>query len=508
MGVVSSPAIAGCSTARSIVRSGPPHFEEVSISGPEEATVGEPVTLTVSAKNVGGEPGDFTSTLTAGEDPFSIQKNMRIEDVPVGETKSKDLEVGKSPSVGSLQFRITDYGAKYILNTVPAELSPGDSFSKVDGDLTISVDDVSFETALFYEEDGEKRLYAPGDSSIFAIFRLSVDNEGENDRSTYLDRINFGGGELVPRIGYGTGLDAFVGLDGEPLSMDSLDAFSAEDGWVPVVMERFRVDDGFDVAWNHGGFDEEPEVIWSFPSQGESLEVPEFTTEVQAPQQVEIGATDTAYLSVENTGPNPSTFRGAVQRRNKGADEWEQLLLADVDLEPDDSELIPFEIQEPALGPSDYRPYPGGPVQEVDFVPAEFQFGETYDSPWGNSYTIEEPRSEVILSYESYGENERVRPSNGEFLVATIRATQSGNRSLIDSDSFAAVSEGERYEMYSPETFPVDYVNPVSGREYSGTTWRDADRQLLVFDVPDPSRAAIKMEHSRSSNRVKCFWNR
>jgi hypothetical protein len=73
-------ALAGCQTFKNITRSGPPYFEEVSISGPSEVAVGE---------------------------------RFEITDIGLDRTKSTTigpLQIGYS---GDISFKITDHNASH-----------------------------------------------------------------------------------------------------------------------------------------------------------------------------------------------------------------------------------------------------------------------------------------------------------------------------------------------------------------------------------------------------------
>mgnify|MGYP006278498671 FL=1 len=75
--------LAGCNQVRGVVRSGPPYFEDIEITGPDEVETCEEINLEVSVTNTGGETGDFTARLDIGEGLVQSSESISVADIQV-----------------------------------------------------------------------------------------------------------------------------------------------------------------------------------------------------------------------------------------------------------------------------------------------------------------------------------------------------------------------------------------------------------------------------------------
>lgn len=171
-------ALAGCSTVKELYRMGPPHFEEVELTGPETVPVGESVEMTVSATNTGGEPGDFTNTITIGRDSLSRSENVRIPDIGVYQTKSTTLGPFRIGSVREVEFRITDFGASHTIAGSTVQLVLTDPLTVPQGRIQLT----DFEyRGRFTAADGIIQVPSTGD--LFAFLKVSVELPSGQDAS-------------------------------------------------------------------------------------------------------------------------------------------------------------------------------------------------------------------------------------------------------------------------------------------------------------------------------------
>ena len=72
---------------------GPAEFEDISLDVPASPSIRSEFTVTVSARNSGGEPGTFSDTLSVREGNSTLQREFEIADIEPGATGTTDVPV-------------------------------------------------------------------------------------------------------------------------------------------------------------------------------------------------------------------------------------------------------------------------------------------------------------------------------------------------------------------------------------------------------------------------------
>jgi len=514
-GTLGITSVAGCGgKLKAATRSGPPHFEEVELTGPDEVTVGEEFSLTVSAKNTGGESGDFTNTLTVGEGVFQANSNIRIKDI--GVTKSESANVGpiQMGYTGEYKFRITDYGASHTVSVMTNQLATSSPFALEDGPK-ITISDISFHPTLNYTTPDETELLTPHDGRIFAKIQLSVENRGDSDLYVSADSFDVPGGEMITEIGsYSTSLRD-IQTSGLPLSTESVNPGGSKSGWIIAEVANEDAKQGLSIEWNRNSGTSSPEVRWDHGS----AKIPTFEiSSVEFPNEVEVGSTATGTATIENTGNGAGTFRGVLERRNLGDSEWQQLETISLDIDAGSSTTWSTEISEPYLGPSEYRLRPNNAIQTIDFVHATRSFEESYTTPDGGKITLDVGGMNFngfsdSYTYDSYGDSTVSADSGRKFLFVHVTIENVGSEMLYypGTEDFEALTNENSYPTTKGEGyFTTEFVSPVSGTEYNyGRTAEPGETESgwILFEVLDDVSVDDLTIRYTQNERIGAEWS-
>lgn len=157
-----------------------PYFEDVSLSGPETATVEDMVALEISAKNTGQRSGDFANTLQWGHDSTHI----RIEDIPPRKEKTVNIEATTALYSGKYNFRITDYGTRHSVGVQPLDLDIGETYEpSTDDRLYITVDSINREGSVGYEKGGSVEQWLSDRGDVFVIVQCTIHNQTSSEQN-------------------------------------------------------------------------------------------------------------------------------------------------------------------------------------------------------------------------------------------------------------------------------------------------------------------------------------
>lgn len=119
-------------------QSGPAHFGDVRISGPDEVAIDESFSITVSAVNVGGSTGDFTTTVTTSGPDFRAESSLTISEVEPGERKQRTFEDFRRVVAGDVQVQIMDHGASHTVSVLPTTFEAGHQLDMADASVAVS----------------------------------------------------------------------------------------------------------------------------------------------------------------------------------------------------------------------------------------------------------------------------------------------------------------------------------------------------------------------------------
>jgi len=513
-GTVGLSSLAGCGgKLKAATRSGPPHFEAVELTGPDEIAVGEEFTLEMSAKNTGGEKGSFSNTLTVGQDPLSVDTNVRIEDIGVTQTKSKELGPFTISYTGDFEYRITDYGASHSLTVSTRELDGSESLTLEDGS-TISLSGLSFHPSLLYSTSDGDSILIPDDGQIFAQISLSVENHGNDD--LYVNTSNFSvpNGDSVTEVGPYRISDSDIQLDSSPFGSPTVSVGNSRSGWILREVPRDAVTRGISLSWDRAFGGSSPEVRW----QNGGADVPDFeVTSVSLPSEVEIGADADASITVRNAGSAPGTFHGYFERRNADRETWNELAEISLDIPAQSSKTWSTTIRESYIGPSEYRVWPKSVTRTIDFVPATRSFGSAYTTPEGAKIQTDITGMnfngfQSSYTYEGSFENTTVEADDrSTFAFVEISVEITGDEAVEppSRSAFTAHVDGSEIAPEESQTYgTMELAGPVSGAEYDtgyGSISADSSTSgWLIFEVPeDTSKADVTVRCSTSHLTVE-----
>jgi hypothetical protein len=439
-------ALAGCNSLKAAVRSGPPYFENVEITGPEQVDVGEEFSLELTAKNTGGREGSFSSTLTVGQSIFSVDRTAEIKNIAVSETKTSEIGPMQFDRATELEFRLTEHGASHTVTVQPIELEFDDTFTTADG-LEIKPETVVTAPNYFDRYD---ELVSAEDDDIFVFVEMQFDNTGDATISAP-DMLDIVDGATEYQTETSGVADPSLPVAEYPSDISSGEVAS---GWLRA--EVLSTSNSLSVAWENSGLSSDaPErrVTWSFgETQLQQLTgAPEFEIEnFEVQPQTERGSEFEVSLTVSNTGQTDGTFRALLSASTMDFDEAEKIKL---EVPSGDSATLTRQYQIPlTTSESEFHVdlYPDGPSQTVSttVMPVQLSIGDSFTVPdSGATISVDQIKTGSNLQvYNSYsGEySEREAYTEDKWLYAEI-AVEDGNESYPAQHEFRAIGEDNTY---------------------------------------------------------------
>ncbi|MFC6785396.1 hypothetical protein ACFQFH_05560 [Halobaculum halobium] len=478
VGASSLASLAGCNTIRGAVRSGPPYFEDVEISGPEEANAGEDFELEVSAKNTGGRTGTFSTTLTIGEGAFSIDENVTIEEIPITETKSTTVGPTFIGYTGEYSFRITDYDASHEIEITTVNADLGEQVAI--GDLTLSVSNPRLVESFLQEEFDETEVVSP-DNGIYVAVDLAVENpDGESDPALRAF-------ELDDEVAQSQAL-----FPDDDSAVTYRDAQPGETGYVVFDVSRDLAGDAFSF-YRSLGDSETPEISWSL---GELPTPNTSTVGVLTPSSAELDAEYPVIVEFENTGEGDGFYNAILERRIGTEDEsgaWEQIATISESVSAESTKEVELSDSANVLTDRKYRvrgPDGASGRDEIDIKPVSRDFGESYAFGDRWEVTVETLYPQFVQSItvgKGYSEETYTADSGQQILLAEVsRENIGGGGTIPDEESFAVVSNSETYDRF--DTGYVSTISdPVSGELFDRGYQSEGELMVgwLVFAVSD-----------------------
>ncbi|ELZ90131.1 hypothetical protein C440_17041 [Haloferax mucosum ATCC BAA-1512] len=483
LGALTISSTSGCATVQSAVRSGPPYFENVEISGPSEVSVGDEFDIEITAKNTGGKKGDFTATLSTGKGAFTLDQSVRIEDVQVTKSKTTTIEDIYSDYATELTYRITDYDARHSVSVKTKGLELGETFETHDGH-SIAVNGVGLEKSVFLNGESKQLLSAnPGNVIVLVYFTIGY--EGDDERPFTSDEIVTTAGSFISESSLSTyTFDDIAGVRKEHLDLSEIEPGVQKSGWMMFEVPYSELET-LGVVWDRVSTGV-PEVKWNL----DAGDVPIFDAEATVPDEVEIGTTGTITLEVENTGDASGTYRYGMWRT--GEYDSSQSVLDEITVEPGTTETVELDVTQEHIGSYEYEILPVNETTVVEFVPPTRTVGNSYVNPDGVRITpgigaLNFDGFSDTYAYETYDGSETVRASSGKkFLFVSIDVEHTdGSSSLPHQDDFSVDISGLTYDVVETSVWgETRFVSPRSGVEYDSFSSPKESQQWLLYEVP------------------------
>lgn len=516
-GVFGMSALAGCSQAQSIVRTGPPNFENVEISAPESVEVGDSVELEVTAKNTGGESGDFTTTLTIGSGVFSTDQNVRIESIPVTESKSTTIGPYMTDTARSVTFRITDYGAEQQVD-IQTRAVDGTSYQRPNG-LTYSLSDVQVEPPQIREG----AVQSANDKPLVAHFVWELSNsQNESITIPSLSGVLVNGestsvSDIVPPSNVSEAGDSWAGYSLPEISPGGSLTVHQSVGVSPAAADSFAV--AVDAAGN-----DTPEFRFSLPQDTRSKVSEEPVFDIKSfdiPDSIAPWKAIDITAAVENTGQSGGEFAAQVIVGENSAG------LLTEEIAAGGSKTISQSVSPEHTWPDENQvevALDHGYTAErssLKISAPTLDFGESEISPSGLDISVSEPVLNNSFQYQSWGDMRQKEAGDGEqYAIVYLQTTNThseetpsvNQKDIKFYDGDGKVGEGE-YPAHIVMAGGDTISGPVSGTLYD--TWGqipagETFTGYIVGSIPDDvSMADLRVifdwgGFDQSSNRI--YW--
>jgi len=469
---------------------GPPEFEDISISAADGAQVGSELTLTVAAANVGGETGTYEGTVrlasgssesaeSGDEDgESSFEQSVTIESIAPGETGETEITGPAFEIADDYEFVVADADASATVRVGPASVSV-DGTHTLDNDLRVTLTDVEFTNAVHYtyEETSvfssteHTGLYGTLPDYLLSVFSFQVENAGTSSASLSMSDIDVTTGSLVTGF-ENAGLSSAEDLAGRPLSEVELGAGESTEAWLLVQYSREDASDGVSLGYQRDATGTLPEMAWEkTPAEGESLSLPAFSlTERDTPAEAEVVSEPKYDFTVTNDGDAAATFRGSVQFRFEEDAEWNDWKRVSAKIPAGDSTTLSVTSSHTDVGTVQYRLQPVDERFEVQFTPAQRGRGEVFTTPRGLEIAVTNAQSATEITVEdAFGEETRTADDGQQYVITTVEVTRpdstapealDGGISDPSNANFWTTTESDRYS----HNYTDPLREPVSGQ--------------------------------------------
>lgn len=483
--------------------SGPARFSKVQIRGPDSVAAGEEFSLTVSAANVGGNKGDFTSTLTIDVEGVQRNGSVKIEDVPPGERKQTTIEGVSLSYVTDVSFLITDFAAEHTVSVTQATRSFGEAFETQEASLTIQ--DVRYNSTYVVGTGEEQQAFGPQSGDVFGLILLQVEGDGS---SLMTNQFSIDGGRPVSGIG-NISLDAlFENIDAPGQRLTELEGsgqawvlaeFDAEGVAEPVIEYNVNFSGEHDVRWS--GEPSEPAPLVS-------------TTVSGLPDSPEIGTEHTVTIEISNEGEGAADVAGIIQR--EGSQEigrsWSNIRTFAIEVPPGTTRTERMTIQQGCVGEARFRVSPLTEPFGVTFTDATRQLGQPFTGPEGIQMTVRKVVMADAFEYpSSFGGTERTEASSGRqwaMINLLVEATGDEDASPPGRDSIWTGYQGQPYKTEGTNKFEDKIVEPFEGPIFKTPfTLSPGERTAgwLAYEVPDGASADdIKVRWAEADALNEC----
>jgi hypothetical protein len=328
---------------------GPAEFAvyDASWSGDSDITVDSDATLDITIGNRGGEPAELEfeaaiESLESERAPFILADTSTIEEeIKSGETVMVTTETLSFEFAGRYEVLGVDSegdripiadaaedGAK--VEVLPQRAS-GDTTQQLGEGLRLSVDRVSFEQHVHYDEvitspfstvDRVGVQSALSDRTLAFVY-ATVENAGNSARRlNNANNITFAGETQLRELG-GNSLDSIRDIEVSPLFDASVNPGSSVSGWLLFNVPREGISEA-SLAYHRDSTAAPADVIWDVEI-GEA-DFPTFElVNMDVPSTRKEGFQEFKF-TIRNSGDAAGTFRGEIEWREGGASNWEGLL--------------------------------------------------------------------------------------------------------------------------------------------------------------------------------------
>lgn len=507
--------LSGCNAVREVVRTGPPHFTNVQITGPKSVEIGEEFHLTVSAKNNGGKSGDFTTTLTIGEGPFSVEKSVKIPSIPV--TKRKSTKVGPFDLSysGDFHFRITDHAAKHGVTVNPWQKAFGEAVT-LWNNLKIAPTSIEFAENLYHDQHREEaNIISPGSNSVFAFLHFSVENTGGESAYLSTSSLSTNIGTRWTELKDTYSIPNFDYVEGKPFSSE-IGPGESGNYWLLLSASRDELSGAFDVSANRDGGDTRPEIVWT---QETTSSVPNTElTNFEAPSSVEIASEFEVSATLKNTGDAKTTFHTIFAHRDAGTSHRKLLAHKSVEIGAGESATITQLSSEPVIGDSIYWLEPFEQEARVSFEPATRSFGRSYTDPDGVVLTVSQVQETQQIVLDDYSNTTLETKSGEKAVLAHVEATNPTDsyQTPPNRTEFKALTDTGEINPWDPGYSYMDPIkSPVTGsflrEKYTIGSGKTMTGWLLFVVSSSVSLDSLKIQWQRDYRNgeysAKTIWS-
>lgn len=473
--------LSGCQSVKSVTRSGPPYFESVTISGPDEVAVRDEFSVDVSVTNTGGRAGDFSATISlsiGGSEFFRDDQSITIEDVGIDETASTTLGPWYKEWNETLVLEMTDHAVRHEIDGAPAKLDRGDRLAL--REKWAAVERVEFSTGFVsdYYNDGPT-VVSPDAGAVFAFVNI----EGAGGSGDFATPIS--PGRFTVRSGSATVSPSDIpdAPSGRAYSVSDGEG----DGWLGFEVPRNDVHD-LQLAWDAGLSGNAPEGLWDISLDADS-ELPDFeVVAFEAPESVPVTEEVELSATIVNRG-GPGTFEGLVQRTGNVE---EVVTTVRHEFEAGESWTWANSYSQDRVGAATFVLEPLGERTTVEITNPEFSVGETFETPANTAITVEQifARDRGRMQYYDGEQEQATAEDDHQFVFVKVSFKNQYGETVDAPSDFKLEADGKTYESYYPGwTFTrIQIEYPVEGHSWAfggdGLLPGESYSGWLIFEVP------------------------
>ena len=493
-------------------------FNNIIINAPQEAAIGSEVTMTVSARNYGGQAGTYTDRLVTVDGDTDFAKDININQVPSGKTGRVEVKVPVN-SAGEYRFKLEE-AEVFASVTVTADAVEVGKMADVGGNLQLGFSDVSFTEGVYYRYVDDvgytKEMFTGPEDRVLGVFRAKMKNAGSQPTRILPEKFSIENGTVHATID-GKPLTTVESVDGKPLLGSPIEAGQTVEGWVLASVGREQVlTKGVGIGWSlQAGGGGGPDRVWSFPPRA----LPKFgVVDFSMPSSPQNGRLE-GTLTVRNIGQIGGEFMGQAEFNMKGRG-WTPAAFPRGNIASGATKTFSFTYAWPYVQETVWRVAPFTDVEyrrRIKGGPQRHSYGESTAAVDNSTVTISKPR--FLSSYKftatessASGTSRQVTktrqpPSGRKFLFVdiTVTAGRKGGQTP-DPNSFNAIVDGKSYGQYAGPK-PTDpnvslysgMSNPKKGQKESGT---------LVFTVPaGASNASVQYKEQFGTLTSDIVWS-
>ncbi|MWG33574.1 hypothetical protein [Halomarina oriensis] len=498
---------------------GPAQFNNILINAPQEAAIDSEVSMTVSARNYGGQTGTYTDRLVAVDGDSDFAQDISIGNIPSGQTGEVEVNVPVR-GAGEYRFELEEAGVAASVAVTAEAVEPGQMVD-VGNNLQLTFTDVSFREGVYYRYVAEsgytKDMFTGGGgNSVLGVFRAKMKNSGSQPTRILPEKFSVDGGQIHATID-GKPLGTIEGLDGQPLLGSPIESGETVNGWVLASIPRETIlNQGIGVGWSlKAGGGGRPDRVWSFPPRAlAEFALVDFTMP-DRPQRGRLEGT----VTVRNVGQTGGTFTGLAEFNMKGRG-WSPAAYPTGDVESGATKTFSFTQSWPFTQETVWRVIPFGASEHRRRITGGSQrlsFGDSTAAIDNSTVTVSNPRFMRTYGFTATESTEggtsqqvtkqREPPEGRKFLFIDVTVTAgAAGGNTPQPDTFRAKVGDQNYQQYTgPNPTQPDVSlysgmnNPDAGQEASG---------VLIFAVPaDAQNASVQYREEFGGLTSDIVWS-